>query len=97
MIVAFLENPGFVSHAKSPFFICKQELNSRGDTLKHIFLLCAGWGGFLSLTGLGTVLSVGAPAHCGSSGIAGPPAPITDGVNPPPEQPTRLHISKVLI
>ena len=60
---------------KKAFFICKQELNSRGNTLKHIFLLCAGWGGFLSLTGLETVLSVGAPAHCGSSGIAGPHCP----------------------
>lgn len=39
MIVAFLENSGFVSHAKTSL-IYKQELNSRREYLTRIFLLC---------------------------------------------------------
>lgn len=85
------------------FLICKQELNSRRNTLTRIFLLCASRGPWLG--GLSKPDWFGDSPFCG--GPAGrlaslaplTPSPhlITDGVSPPLEQPTRLQISKVLI
>ena len=89
---------------KRPFFIYKQELNSRRNTLTPIFLLCAsqgrGWGALSKPDWFGDRPFCGGPAgHLASLAplIPTPSLPRSNGVSPPPEQPTHLQISKVLI